>query len=239
MTPESVSPTENKLSKPKFCCTECPHLFNQKQDFLKHFRRHGSGDEFKCRHCSYATSQNWTRIKHEAIHKIKKVNKSVSKPKLNIHTSSGLIRTLLNSSTKAGGRKKYSRISGLLSPQEYRKLITGNPNFTYKAIYVSSGTPGGRRKLKTYKCDICPQAFRSVRAFLGHAALHGADQTYKCHICNYSVVNKMTMGQHMEAHAAQEGNPELLVFPKNPPRKHIAVATKSTAVGPKRKPFGS
>ena len=235
---EPVSPVE-KITKSKYPCSKCPAIFNQRQDFDKHFRRHDSGEKFKCRHCSYATSVNWARIKHEAVHKTKKVTKSGSKPKPSMHSSTALVRTLLNLNTKVGGRKKYSLVSDLLSNQDYQKLLTGNPNFTYKTIYKTAVLPGGvRKKVHTYKCEICPQAFRAVRSFLTHSALHGADHKYKCHLCNYSVFNKMTIANHLEAHAAQTGNPEQhAALPQHAPRKHVA--TKSTSAGPRRTAVGA
>lgn len=49
----------------------------------------------------------------------------------------------------------------------------------------------------------CPSIFDRKESLLTHSSLHGANKTYKCHVCDYSVNSSDLLSKHMSKHRSQ------------------------------------
>jgi len=83
---------------------------------------------------------------------------------------------------------------------------------------------------KNWKCENCPHAFAKKDQWLRHVALHGSNQKYSCHICDYAVKFYTNYVQHMRMHQKHEPDMEIHIKPYVPdPADPIVVDVDESA----------
>ncbi|GFR93809.1 zinc finger protein 64 [Elysia marginata] len=102
-------------------------------------------------------------------------------------------------------RKWHESASALMSPQE-QKTPPSSP-FKPPSVITSSPDAGSGRR---HKCEKCPYTTNSKNDFIYHKQFHRPKRTaeFKCEYCDYWVVHKRLLKQHMRLHTKKQREPE-------------------------------
>lgn len=75
--------------------------------------------------------------------------------------------------------------------------IQGRPAMSKNESHTHDGE-------KSYKCDVCPKAFRKISILIRHKRFHTGERPYKCDKCKKAFANNDNLTSHMRTHTGEK-----------------------------------
>ncbi|CAM1310058.1 Uncharacterised protein g5335 [Pycnogonum litorale] len=221
-----------------FECRHCPSVFKTNTDLRNHDRFHGSGYQFACPFCNYATNVRPNLHIHIKCHRkssttTKDADKNVDDVAMNslrckkCPTSFKNIGRLRTHENLHGAKGKFScsycdySVSNIPSFENHVRVhaiadgtpdiaATSNPNLLNGVISNSSDEPENEEfSSEEFSCASCP--YRNVRrsAVQNHQKQHvQTENAYPCPFCDFNSACNRILKDHIKVHLSRHVTPE-------------------------------